>query len=224
MMNTDTILINGTVLTMDEALPRAEAVAIRGNQIMAVGATGEIERLASTDTERIDLGGRTVIPGFIDAHVHFLNMGLKLMEVNLRGAASIEGALERMRQRGREVGRGAWVVGNRWDESKWIERRYLTRSDLDRALPDNPAVARRICEHLWVANNKVLALAAIPTNQLEFDAAFEEKIKGTINPGMVADLAMLSADATAIDVDGIRDIEVEMTMIDGKVWYVKCDV
>ena len=97
-------MYNGRVYTMDESRPLAEAIALLGNRIMAVGNTEEIKRLATADTLTIDLRGRMVIPGFTDAHVHLLSYSLAAEKVDLNGARTLEEALERVRKRVIELG------------------------------------------------------------------------------------------------------------------------
>ncbi len=163
MMNClDTILVNGKVITMDADNPEAEAVSVAQGKIRAVGSDDKIRATASEGTEIIDLNGRIVLPGFIDCHTHFLQMGISLSYVDLRGLSSIDDVLEKLRERARETEKGAWIVGCRWDESKWKERRYITRFDLDEVTPDNPVMLRRMDGHLWVVNTRGLEAAGIP--------------------------------------------------------------
>ncbi|MGC9530640.1 MAG: amidohydrolase [Candidatus Bipolaricaulaceae bacterium] len=157
-MSVDLILYHGPVLLESPA----DAVAVRCGRIAAVDRTEEIMRLRGPRTEMVDLGGRPVLPGFFDAHVHFLHEGLtRTFFVDLSPARSLADALERLVQAGRDRPQG-WVVGQGWDESRWTERRYLERSDLDRAVPHQPCCAVRVDGHLVVANTSALARCTRP--------------------------------------------------------------
>lgn len=165
----DTIFINGIVLIAGGE--RAEALAVTGGRIQAVGHTEEIRRLAGPDTKIVDLTGKALLPGFIDAHTHLVSLGLKETGyvLDLSEAGSREEALERVREAVRERGEGAWVLGRGWDESRWPERRYLTREDLDRVAPNNPVALSRVDGHLLIANSRALKLIPVPADPDEFD-------------------------------------------------------
>ncbi len=160
----DLVLINGNIVTMDINNPEARAVAMTQGRIQAVGSDQEIRAMAGDGTRIIDLGGKVVLPGFIDCHTHFLQMGISLSYLDLRGTSSIDEVLQKLRERAEETEKGAWIIGCRWDESKWKERRYITRSDLDKLTPDNPVMLKRMDGHLWVVNTRGLEAAGIPEN------------------------------------------------------------
>ncbi len=137
-----------------------EAVAIAGGRIIAAGRDAEVLELRGPGTELVDLGGKAILPGFFDAHSHFIKFGLDLTYyVDLSGATSRAEALARLSQAARERP-GDWLVARGWDESEWPEGGYLTRDELDRAVPGRPAIAVRVDGHLAVANS--LALSALP--------------------------------------------------------------
>ena len=159
------VLMNGNMITMNVDNPKSEAVGMTQGKIRAVGTNEEIGAMAGEGTEIIDLDGKIVLPGFIDCHTHFLQMGISLSYLDLRGTSSIDEVLEKIRERTKDAEKGAWIVGYQWDESKWKERRYITRFDLDKAAPDNPVVLRRMDGHLWVVNTKGLEVAGIPEGQ-----------------------------------------------------------
>ncbi|NLW50466.1 MAG: amidohydrolase [Candidatus Brocadiaceae bacterium] len=155
------------IWTMDAHRPYVRHMAVENGRILAVGD----EARALGCPEAVDLGGAAVLPGFIDAHVHFGDLARAKYELDLSEARSAEDVLARLQKHAATLTPGEWLFGRRWDESKWPERRYLTRDDLDRALPNVPVVLRRVCGHLWVANTCALERAQVPADTPGLDAA-----------------------------------------------------
>ena len=173
----DLLLVNGTVLTVDEADTIAEALAIRAGRIVAVGTTSEISRLAGPRTGVIDLDGRTATPGLIDTHLHVSPPSdqLDLSDPDIRTIADLQARLKE------EVAKhppGEWVRGRGWDEGKLAERRFLRASDLDAVSPANPVWLTHTTGHYGVGNSLALKLAGVtrdtpdpPAGTIERDAA-----------------------------------------------------
>ncbi|HEY2845918.1 MAG TPA: amidohydrolase, partial [Bryobacteraceae bacterium] len=136
----DTVLINGKILTVDSQSSVRQAVAIRGDRILAVGSTADIRKLAGSSTRTIDLQGRTVIPGLIDSHLHAIRAALSFStEVNWIGARSLTEALGRIREASRSMKPGSWlIVAGGWNVDQFQERRRPTQAELIAAAPDNP--------------------------------------------------------------------------------------
>jgi predicted amidohydrolase YtcJ len=136
----DTILINGTIIALDEASSIHEAVAIHDDQILAIGPTAQVQQLAGTDTRVIDLDGRTVIPGLIDSHIHAIRAARSFStEVNLIGTRSIGEAMDRISAKAAQVGPDAWlIVAGGWSEAQFAENRRPTQAELVAAAPNNP--------------------------------------------------------------------------------------
>ena len=136
----DTVLLDGKIVTVAAQPAVAEALAIRNGKIIAVGSSEEIERLAGPGTRTIELGGRTVIPGLIDSHMHAIRAALSFStEVNWIGARSLETALERITTGARTMPPGAWlIVAGGWNEQQFAESRRPTQAELERAAPSNP--------------------------------------------------------------------------------------
>lgn len=136
----DTILINGKILTVDAQFSVRQALAVRGDRISAVGSTAEIRALAGPATRVIDLGGRTVIPGLIDSHMHAIRAAVSFStEVNWIGARSLAQALDRIRQAARAKPVGSWlIVAGGWTADQFAERRRPTQAELEAAAPDHP--------------------------------------------------------------------------------------
>lgn len=157
--NATLVLVNGRIFTADAGGTIAEAVAINGERIVAVGTTREIgARFRAART--IDLRGQLVTPGFNDAHIHFVGGGLSLLRVDLNGAATLEEALRRVAARVRELPPGAWILGRGWDHTRWGGQ-WPTRADLDRVAPNNPVFLQRVDGHVSWANSLALQRAAV---------------------------------------------------------------
>jgi predicted amidohydrolase YtcJ len=136
----DTILLNGKIVTADEGNTVHQALAVREGRIVALGKSAAIKRLAGKQTRVVDLGGRTVIPGLIDSHMHAIRAALSYgTEVHWFGTKSIEEALGRLRDAARAAKPGAWlIVAGGWTEEQFQERRRPTQAELVAAAPDNP--------------------------------------------------------------------------------------
>jgi predicted amidohydrolase YtcJ len=148
------VLKGGKVFTADARGTLAEAVAVDGNGIVAVGTSREIEA-AYAGARTIDLKGRLVTPGFNDAHIHFLGGGLSLLRVNLVGAKTLAEAKARVAARARELPAGAWVTGRGWDHTLWGGA-WPTKKDLDEVAPNNPVILQRVDGHVSWANTLAL--------------------------------------------------------------------
>jgi len=141
---------------------RAEALAIRGDRILAVGTRNEIAKFKGPETKIIDLGGHFVMPGFNDAHLHLAIAGLEKMNVNMVGAKDIDEFRERLRARCKAAAPGEWVVGAGWDETLWPVKILPSRWDLDEVSGDHPVFLARVdAGHIGVANTRALQLASV---------------------------------------------------------------
>ena len=157
--NVSLLLVNGKVFTGDARGTIAEAVAVDGARIVAVGSTRELEsRYAGA--RRIDLKGRLVTAGFNDAHLHFLNGGLSLFRVDLNGARTLAEAERRVAEKARELPEGAWLLGRGWDQTLWGGR-WPTKDALDEAAPRNPVFVQRVDGHTSWANSLALSRAGV---------------------------------------------------------------
>jgi predicted amidohydrolase YtcJ len=157
------LFTNARVLTMDPGLPEAEAVAIDGGRILAVGSTSDV-RAQVSGTEH-DLRGAALLPGFYDSHNHMLMTGLNLAAVDLSAATTIADVLDAVAQRAAVTPSGTWVMSSaRWHESQLVEARFPMRQELDRAAPDHPVLVPR-GGHNVVANSRALDVAGIASDQ-----------------------------------------------------------
>ena len=158
----DLVLINGRVLTVDATDSVAQAVAIAGGRIAAVGTTDQIRARVGPRTEVVDLHGRAVTPGLIDTHVHFSEAS-QLFSVDLTDASitKVDDILQRVAARVATAKPGEWVSGSGWDEGKLTERRYVTAADLDKVAPNNPVWLEHTTGHYGVGNSYALKMAEV---------------------------------------------------------------
>jgi predicted amidohydrolase YtcJ len=161
MADADLVLINGNVLTMNPAQPHAEAVAITKDRIVKVGGSSEIIRLSGTNAKTLDLKGKTVVPGFIDTHIHVADFGRTLAWLDLKQANSIQTLQFLLREKAARTVKGKWILGSGWNQQNFAEKCVPTRQELDAAAPDNPVILYHQFGRLCVTNSKALELAAI---------------------------------------------------------------
>jgi hypothetical protein len=159
----DLVLLNGKIVTVDADDSIVEAVAVKGNRIVAIGQTSEISRLVGDGTEVIDLCGKTVLPGLIDTHTHPNGAAVRLYEINCRSppVRSISQILEMVAVKASELGPDRWIQGANYNDIKLEERRHITRWELDEAAPENPVFISKETGHLYVVNSKALELAGV---------------------------------------------------------------
>lgn len=155
------IAVHGKVWTENPKQPEAEAIAVSGHRILAVGTTEQIERLRGSETKVLDLQGRRVVPGFNDAHVHFFWGGQGLASVQLRDVTSREQFKQRVADYARTRPAGEWIVDGNWDEQKWSPVTLPTHEWIDDVTPNNPVWVNRSDGHMMLANAAAMKLAGI---------------------------------------------------------------
>lgn len=156
----DTLLLNARIHTLDTAVPEAQALVWdEAGRILAVGEGAALQQQFPA-AQRLDAGGRSVLPGLIDAHGHVLGLGLSLLNADLRGTTSKADVLARLRAHAQQLPPDAWLLGRGWDQNDWPEKVYPTAADLDAAFPDRPVYLSRIDGHAAWANSAALRRAA----------------------------------------------------------------
>src|SRR6266851_7637219 len=181
----DVILYNANILTIDEAQPRAQAVAIAGGRFLAVGSNDDVRHLSKPGTRELDIGGKTVVPGFIDAHTHPSYAGirhLRWVDCDLRSIADIQ---KTIRERAAKTPAGDWVIGFKYDDTKTREGRKLTREDLDAAAPHHPVFIEHRGGHTAYVNT--LALKRTEVTDATADPAggkFDRDAAGRLTGGL----------------------------------------
>lgn len=157
----DLIITNARVFTADPGRPECEAVAVLGERNVAAGSRAEIDAWRGPATRVIDAGGRRVVPGFNDAHVHFVSGGMDLDNVNLKDAATPAELARRLGERAARTAKGEWVLGGNWDEQQWSPAKLPDRTLIDRATPATPVFVSRYDGHMALANSAAIRLAGV---------------------------------------------------------------
>lgn len=190
----DLIIFNGKIITNNQAFAVAEALAVKDEQIVAVGKSVDILKTAGTQTRRLNLRGQTVIPGLIDTHTHALNWSRSVVrgEVDLSypRMSKIEDVVRAVAERVERLKPGEWVVGTSWDDAKLAERRYVTRQDLDAVSPDNPVYLVHVSGHLAASNTAALKLAGVTATTPDPQGGVIEKDAAGYPTGIVKEAAM----------------------------------
>jgi predicted amidohydrolase YtcJ len=157
----DLIITNAKVWTVDKSRPTAQAVAILGERIVAVGSNADVGVWHGSKTQTIDAHGKLLLPGFNDAHVHFISGGSQLDYVQLNDAASAQEFTRRIGDKARSLRPGEWVLGGDWDETKWSPAALPTRETIDSVTSATPVFVSRYDGHMGLANSAALKLAGI---------------------------------------------------------------
>ncbi len=158
----DMIVINANMYTVDKAFGKAEAMAIRNGRFLEIGSVGQIQG-KYTSAQIMDAKGKTILPGLIDAHCHFYNLGLKQQTVDLVGTKSYREVLDRVVSFHKEQS-GEFIMGNGWDQNDWELKEFPVKKELDSLFPDIPVALRRVDGHALLVNQKALDLAGIDGN------------------------------------------------------------
>jgi predicted amidohydrolase YtcJ len=169
----DLIVTRAAVWTGDGSRPEAEAVAVLGDRIITVGSEAEVELWRGRRTQVIDAHGRLLLPGFNDAHVHFIDGGLQLENVDLKDAAAPDEFVRRLRLQAQNTPQGGWILGGGWDEKRWAQSELPSRYWIDPVTPGIPVLVHRCDLHAALANSLALQLAGITS-------ATPDPIGGTI--------------------------------------------
>jgi predicted amidohydrolase YtcJ len=192
----DAIYQNGTILTIVDGAPVAEAVAVKDGRILAVGTEAEVLKTAGSATRKIDLGGKTMLPGFVDSHGHAYLVGLQAISANLlpppdgkgKDIAALQTLLSDWAAGNQEfVDKIGWIVGFGYDDSQLAEKRHPTREDLDKVSTELPVLIIHQSGHLGVANSKALEIAGVTANTPDPKGGIFRREAGSQEPNGVAE-------------------------------------
>ena len=163
----DLVLRNGKIVTMEAAHPTAQAIAVRGGLIVAVGSDADMKSLIGTKTRVIDLSGKLAIPGFIEGHGHFMGVGQYKMNLNLRNARNWDEIVAMVADAAKKAPPGAWILGRGWHQSKWDKtpapnvQGFPAHADLTKISPNNPVRLIHASGHASMVNAQALKQAEI---------------------------------------------------------------
>ena len=166
-MNNDLMLLNGKIYTMDPKYPLAEALAIIDHKIIAVGENSEVENLGRKNFQVVNLEGKTVMPGLIDGHTHFLSFAYRLNRADLEGISSLERLLSVIEDFCKGLKPDIWVIGDGWDKNILGDESLFTTEPLDRVCPNNPVALLSKDHHLLWVNSKALRMSGVDENTNE---------------------------------------------------------
>jgi predicted amidohydrolase YtcJ len=185
----DLVVRDARIYTVDDARPVAEAMAVRGGRVVFVGSDRGADALVGPRTRVLDLDGRTVIPGMVDAHAHLLGLGQSLRSVDLVGTTSYEEVVARVVARAREAPAGTWITGRGWDQNDWGDTRFPTHEALSRAVPNHPVFLVRVDGHAALANERAMALAGVTAQTADPEGGRVERLADGRPSGVFVDNA-----------------------------------
>ncbi len=203
------VFVNGEVLTMDADNRVVQALSVRSGRIEALGSNEEIMALVSDRTEILDLAGRTLLPGFIDAHGHFPASGLGTVAADLNSPplgniTDIDGLLTALREQATGVPKGEWVTGFGYDDTLLAESRHPSREELDSVSGEHPVAILHISGHMVVANSAALAEAGIDAGTPDPEGGVIARRRGTREPnGLLEETARLPVVAKMLDLGAL---------------------
>ena len=157
----DLVVLNGRIYTADGARPVVDAMAIRGGRVVFVGNGAGARALIGANTQTLDLGGGTAIPGMTDAHAHVTGLGSALASVDLVGTTSYDQVIARVVEKARSTPKGQWILGRGWDQNDWGDTRWPTHDALSRAVPDHPVYLERVDGHAGLVNALAIQKAGV---------------------------------------------------------------
>lgn len=163
----DRVIVNARIRTLDEGQPTATALALSGDRIVAVGNDDDIRALASAGTTIDNLEGRSILPGFVDAHLHWRGTSESRLEIELYDLKSSSVAVERVAERVKMTPKGEWISGYGWSQGTWDDPSFPTAQDLDAVSPDHPVVLRARSGHATWVNSLAMRIAGIDASTVD---------------------------------------------------------
>ncbi len=152
-MKASLVILNGSVITMNPSYPKVEGIAVKNERILALGKNEEISELIGPDTKVLNACGNTVLPGFIDCHVHFMKTGIDMNKIDLTNCKSLTQLKDIIAEQADKVSPGQWIMGTGYDEFTFTEKRLPTREELDASAPNNPVWLSRVDHHSCIMNS-----------------------------------------------------------------------
>jgi predicted amidohydrolase YtcJ len=185
----DLIVTNARIYTVDDTRPVVAALAVRDGRVQFTGSVREALALRGPATRVVDLAGRTIVPGMVDAHAHLLGLGQSLRNVSLFGARSYDEVIARVVERAKGMPAGQWLLGRGWDQNQWGDTRFPTHEALTRALPNNPVYLTRVDGHAGLANAAAMRAAGVTADTQDPSGGRIERSAGREPTGVFVDNA-----------------------------------
>lgn len=186
----DLVVTNANIRTIDNARPNARSIAVLNGRIVAIGSDADTKPFVGRSTKVIDAKGRLVIPGFNDAHVHFLETGQQLASVDLRDAKTPQEFVERIKNFAAKLPKGRWILGGKWDHENWTPNNLPTAAMIDAVTPDNPVFIDRLDGHMALANSLAMRLAKVDRDTKDVEGGEIVRDAAGNPTGVLKDAAM----------------------------------
>ena len=203
----DLVIKNANVHTVNNSRPTAQSVAVVGNKIVAVGSDADTKAYIGPKTRVIDAQGKVVIPGFNDAHVHFLETGAQLSSVDLRSAKTPQEFVDRIRAFASKLPKGRWILGGKWDHENWTPNNLPTAALIDSVTLDNPVFIDRLDGHMALANSLAMKLAGVNKDTAEVAGGLIVRDAAGNPSGVFKDAAMSYIDRVIPDASFEQKLE-----------------
>ncbi len=186
----DLLVTNANIHTIDQKRPTATSMAVMGDRIVAVGSDADTKSFIGPKTRVIDAKGKLIVPGFNDAHVHFLETGQQLSSVDLRDAKTPQEFVQRIKDFAAKLPKGRWILGGKWDHENWTPNNLPTAAMIDAVTPDHPVFIDRLDGHMALANSLAMKLASVDKNTKDVAGGEIVRDAGGNPTGVFKDAAM----------------------------------
>ncbi len=204
----DLVITGANIRTMDAKRTVAHSIAILNGKIVAIGSDADTKSLIGSKTRVINAGGKLVLPGFNDAHVHFMETGAQLSSVDLRSAKTPEEFVRRIKDFAAKVPKGRWILGGQWDHENWKPNNLPTAAMIDAVTPDNPVFINRLDGHMALANSLAMKLAHVDKNTTEVSGGLIVRDNSGNPAGVFKDAAMSYIEHVIPDASFDQKIEI----------------
>ncbi len=192
ILSADLVVTNANIRTMDAKRTVTQSIAVLNGKIIAIGSDADTKPLIGSKTQVIDARGKLVLPGFNDAHVHFMETGAQLSSVDLRSAKTPEEFVQRIKDFAAKLPKGRWILGGQWDHENWTPNNLPTASMIDAVTPNNPVIVNRLDGHTALANSLAMTLAGVSKDTKDVDGGMIVRDASGNPTGIFKDAAMRS--------------------------------